>query len=802
MPTTKTELIIGNLSVALKRALARAESVYALVSFVRSSGVNALAEDFRRLSLAGGDVKLLTGDYLYLTEPDALLTLDRAGVETRLWKSHGQSFHPKAYLFERQDESEIFVGSSNLSLSGITSGVEWNLRVVNGAFEGVDPVTAFLELFYSDRTVPVNLVTVNDYRLERDHHYVAMGPIPVDPEDDGRGPVPPWPVQHEAPPQQEAGPTAPIPRPAQQAALQALIDSQADGFNKGLVVLPTGLGKTYVAAFFARAFRRVLFVAHRDEILRQAAQSFQAVMPDRSTAFYTGHDKGTADIVLASVYTLGSKRHRERFPADAFDLVVVDEFHHAAARSYAALLAYFHPRYLLGLTATPERGDHKDVYALCDGNLVYQVGLPDAIRQGWLAPFRYYGVHDPIDYSHIRWRDSHYDDAELVHAQMRREYSQAVLAAWEAHHQRRTLLFGSSRVQSRYLAEQFQLAGVRARHVDGETPIAERRDVIRALERGDVEVLCSVDLFTEGVDIPLVDTILLARPTDSMGVFVQQIGRGLRTADGKEDCAIIDLVGNYRNADNRLAALGVASLTGLGRQVKELAVPGLPACHISLDLAVIDVLKKLQRRATPRAEMVRHAYLALKSDCGRPPTYVEFHLGSGLDSTWVRKEFHSYVGMRSAIGELDDHEERVYQEHRGWVEAIEKTRMEKSYKMVLLKGMLDRGDRWSTAITADEAAPHFYDFLHAEAYRHVDCDAQPKLRQPFDARDVGRLILQMPMRHLAESIPDYFRLDGQSLHVVTQFRAEDSILVHQWTRDIADYRLHYYFFERHPGWRR
>lgn len=793
---TKVELVVGNLSAALKRALEGAETFYALVSFVRSSGVGRLGEDFQHLNSLGADVKLLTGDYLYLTEPDALLTLYHSGVETRLWKSQGQSFHPKAYLFERSHESEIFVGSSNLSLSGLTSGVEWNLRVVNGAFEGVDPATAFLELFYSDRTVPVNPVTVDAYHLERDRHYVGLGAILADHEDDESDLGPLRPAQDEGlPPRVDA----PTPRPAQQEALQALFDSRAEGFHKGLVVLPTGLGKTYVAAFFAREFRRVLFVAHREEILRQAAQSFRSVAPDRSIAFYTGYEKGSADIVLASVYTLASKRHRERFPADAFDLVVVDEFHHAAARSYTALMAYFQPQYLLGLTATPERTDHKDVYALCDGNLVYQITLPDAIRNGWLAPFRYYGAYDPIDYKFIRWRDGRYDEAELAQAQMRQEYTQAVLTAWDAHHQRRTLLFGSSRVQSRYMAEHFRLAGIRARHVDGETPPAERRETVRALERGDLDVLCSVDLFNEGVDIPLVDTVLLARPTDSMVVFVQQVGRGLRTAAGKDGCTIIDLVGNYRNADKRLAALGVASLAGLGRRVEELTVPGLAGCRISLDLAVIDVLKKLQKRSTPRAEMVRQAYLALRSEYGRRPTYLEFHLGSGLDSTWVRQEFGSYVGMLSTIGELDDREERAYRGHRGWLEGIEKTRMEKSYKMVLLKAMLDRGEGLNAAISASEAAPHFYGYLHAETYRRADCDAQPTLSQPFDVRGVSRLIAQMPMHHLAASLFEYFRREGERLQVLPRFHPEDRSLVREWTAAIADYRLHRYFFERHPG---
>lgn len=799
MQKTRAELLTGNLSAALKRAMADTETFYALVSFVRSSGVADLADDFRRLVAAGADVKFLTGDYLYLTEPDALLSLYELGVEVRLWKSLDQSFHPKAYLFERGDQSEVFVGSSNLSRSGITSGVEWNLRIVDGSFEGSDPATTFLELFYSDRTVPVNSITVQEYRAERQQHHVDLGPWSLTKDDEEALSKPPRPFEPDFP-TSEFPVRTPTPRPAQQEALQALADSRTEGFRRGLVVLPTGLGKTYVAAFFAQEFRRVLFIAHREEILRQAAQSFGAVMPNRSQGFYTGYDKDTsAEIVFASVYTLGSKRHRQRFSDDAFDLIVVDEFHHAAARSYTALLSYFQPQYLLGLTATPARTDNKDVYALCDGNLVYQITLPDAISQGWLSPFHYYGVRDPIDYSLIRWRDSHYDEMELTRAQMREQYTEAVLDAWKTHRQQRTLLFGSSRMQSRYMAEQFRDAGVRAGYVDGTTPPMERRRAVEALERGELEVLCSVDLFNEGVDIPSVDTILLARPTESMVVFLQQIGRGLRIAPDKDHCTIIDLVGNYRNADHRLAALGVPSLTALGRHDPTQTISDLPdGCQVSLDLEIIDMLKKLQTRSTPRSEMLRLAYLALKSEYGRRPTYIEFHLWSGVDSHWVQQQYGSYIGMLSVMGDLDDREQSAYYVNRVWLEGLEKTRMTKSYKVVLLKSMLARGEKWSAPIPTEEAAPFVYNYLHSETYRHVDCDTR-ELRTEFNLRRVSALLIREPMIRLAKEHPECFHLDRDTLKVVWPFAAEYEVLLREWTEEIADYRLHYYFFERYPN---
>nr|WP_326099512.1 DEAD/DEAH box helicase [Paenibacillus pabuli] len=348
------------------------------------------------------------------------------------------------------------------------------------------------------------------------------------------------------------------PRLAQLDALEALHGTMEEQYDKAMVVMATGLGKTYLAGFFAQRFKRVLFVAHREEILFQAKKSFQRIMPERTHGIYNGQYKdGTADCVYASIFTLSMQKHRDGFAVDAFDLIVVDEFHHAAAKTYMSVIEHFQPKFLLGITATPDRLDGKDVYALCDGNVAYQMHFIEAIRRGWLAPFQYYGVFDDTDYSQIRWIGTKYDEEQLMAVQLQEEHVETIYAAWVRHKQTRTISFCSSIRQADYLAAYLRSQGVKVLSLHSRTTEMSREEAIRQLDAGELEVVLTVDLFNEGTDIPRVDTLLFVRPTESLTVFTQQVGRGLRLAEGKSHCVIIDLIGNYRNADVKLSLLDV-----------------------------------------------------------------------------------------------------------------------------------------------------------------------------------------------------------------------------------------------------
>ena len=798
---TKLELVTSQLVSHLERLSKEAVEIQWITAFAMKSGVEKILPFLRKAADRGVPIKLLVGDYLFVTQPDALqLLLEKLpSAEIRIWKSGGASFHPKSYLFRGIDTSHLIVGSSNLSSSALTTGVEWSLIAPTSVDAEVfeEAVTQFLKYFYADQTVSLNAETLAEYRSL---HKAANLKHPISPiwseaEEVEMTVGPALPQQPEVAESQTLY-SAPIsPRPAQREALNALDNVLAEDYSRAMVVLATGLGKTYLAAFFAEKFKRVLFVAHREEILSQAKKSFEHVHPDRSSAFYKASEKGTdADFIFASIYTLGSQYHLDQFEKDAFDLIVVDEFHHAAAPTYERLLNHFEPKFLLGITATPDRMDNKDVYALCDGNVAISIHFLDAIERAWLAPFNYYGVYDNTDYSAIPWRGTRYDEQELLQVQLREEFAEKIFKEWNRYKQTRTIVFCSSVKQAIYMNNFFQQKDVRSIALHGEPHPSERRTARSKLDSGELEIIFTVDLFNEGVDIPKVDTLLFIRPTESLSVYTQQIGRGLRIAEGKSHCVIIDFIGNYRNADLKLAVFNKEE----GKVSSKTISPLVPeVCGFNLDLQVIDLLEEMRRKRAPRKEALVMAYSDLKKEMGRRPTYLEFHLHANLDSKTVKQEFGSYIGLLAYADELMESEQDVWLKFKAWFIEVEKTAMNKSYKMVVLSYMLSKGEeRWLEPITAEEAAPFFHNYLTEKEYRmNIDFnDVQGKRLRKYDRKKVADLIAQMPMAKWSGSAKDGIVSFEEGIFMFQlQPSIEENELLYKWTREIAEYRLHVYF---------
>ena len=790
-----------------------ANVIYLLVSFVMHSGVRLLMQSLKQAAERGADIKILTGDYLYVTQPEALtqLLLNHDNIEIRLWKSRGNSFHPKAYLFHKPgDQHTVIIGSSNLSASALQDGVEWNLSVA-----GTDDTLIyneaehhFLSLFYHERTVPINPITINDYQqsyakfhlkhpqlLETWLHLEDYPEVknPHDHQSDQSFPA----EVVEAP---GTYVTTINPRPVQQEALEQLRITQTEGYDKALVVMATGLGKTILAAFFAREFRRVLFVAHRDEILQQAQQAFNKVSPDRSSGFFTGQEKNTeATVIFASVFTLASKRHRAKFDAHAFDLVVIDEFHHASASTYQSILQGFHPNFLLGITATPYRTDGRDIFALCDGNLAYSLDFLEAIGRGWLAPFHYYGVYDDTDYSAIRWLGNAYDEDELYRAQTRKTLADAILAAWREHAQSRGIAFCSSVAQAQFLSNHFQQHGIAADILHGGSPASKRSQVIQKLTQGELTLLFTVDLFNEGVDIPCIDTLLFVRPTESLTVFVQQLGRGLRIHEGKTHCTIIDLIGNYRNADSKLSVFYNNQLDQQPAVLPETALTAsaLPlGCEMHLATKVIDLLEIMRTKKHPRKALLIASFHKVKADLGRRPTYLEMHLLGSCDSREYKQEYGGYFHFLSTIGELTEAERLTLESIGSWLREVESTSMSKAYKMVLLHAMLSRGeDKWFEEIEPTEAALPFYAFYHEKKYR-LQIDFATKNTEQwhvFNEKRMATHIKQNPIKFWSQSSQGFAFYEEGKFGFRLAPHPEAKSLLHAWTSQICEYRLHAYF---------
>jgi len=795
----KVELITRNLGKQLLEKIESASTICILTSFVMKSGVDFIKEALKRAAERGADIKVCMGDYLYITQPEAikeLLSIDER-IQLRLWKSNGVSFHPKAYLFQSDDHEHLFIGSSNLSRSALNSGVEWNVSVSDEKDVFEEAMTEFLHIFLSPQTVPVNNETLAQY-IENYESYHQSSPntakewsvveeqdlmLSIDAEPSLIGLT-----VHE----QGVGYEGEIqPRFAQVEALEELERTMEEDYQKALVVMATGLGKTYLAGFFAKKFNRILFIAHREEILHQAKISFQKIMPERTYGIYNGKQKeAEATTLFASIYTLSLKQHFERFNSDEFDLIIIDEFHHAAADTYQRVLVYFNPAFLLGITATPDRNDNKDVYALCDGNVAFRLDFLQAIERNWLAPFKYYGVYDDTDYSQISWLGNRYDEEELLRAQLREDLASKILKAWEDKRQTRTIGFCSSIKQANYLSNYFNDHGYKTVSLHSQQVGISRATTISKLEEGKLDVIFTVDLFNEGVDIPPVDTLLFVRPTESLNVFTQQIGRGLRLHPEKEYCTIIDLIGNYRNADIKLSLFD----TGEKKTNSNFFEPTVPRlCEINLDIKVIDLLKEMVRKRHPRREKLLSDYLTLKSEIGRRPTYLELHLKGGSNSVEYRQEWKSYFGFLSWAEELSTQELEVYHRYEKWFWDVEKTSMTKSYKMVVLLSMLERGlSDWYKGITPSEVAPFFHHYLMEKEYRkQIDFyDKSSRKLWDYNEERVSKLISTMPMSKWTGEMVSF---EDGIFRCTFDVLPEDQEIVFNWTKQICEYRLHYHF---------
>lgn len=806
--TLNVKLITENLADELIEGMQHASGIYIMTSFIMQSGVRLLAPHLKSAIERGAEVKVLAGDYLFVTQPEGLQLLCDIDerLEARLWRSMGTSFHPKAYLFDYENgEGLLIVGSSNFSMSAMRMGMEWNLAMNAKA----EPYTfqvaldKFMQNFYHDSTTPLNAHTIANYEEEyrlRHRESPELTRLVASLEEEE--------YHSEKEAIADVSESAELltniqPRHAQLEALEALQKTLEEEYDKAMVVMATGLGKTYLAGFFGERFKRILFVAHREEILHQAKASFSRIMPDRSYGIYNGAMKEKeADCVFASIYTLGMKKHRESFSPEAFDLIVVDEFHHAAAKSYQSVIDYFQPQFLLGITATPDRMDGKDVYAICDGNVAYQIHFLEAIRRGWLSPFRYFGVYDDTDYSQIRWLGNHYDDEQLTAALLKESLAARIYEAWEEHKLTRTITFCSSIRQADFLADYFHNRGAEVVSLHSGTVGMQRGEAIRRLADGSLDVIFTVDLFNEGVDIPSVDTLLFVRPTESLTVFTQQVGRGLRLFEQKSHCHIIDLIGNYRNADVKLQLFADNDEEGAKKGDAAAITATLPeGCDIRLDTKVIDLLAELSRKKLPRREMLRQSFNDLKNELGRIPSYLELHLHGRANSREYQSEFGSYIGFQAWAESLSELEQDLFYRYEAWLKDVEKTVMSKSYKMIVLLAMLERGvEEWMTPITPQEVAPFFHQYLMEKEYRkRIDfSDQEAKRLWTYNEAGVSKLIANMPMSKWSGAKGSMTTFDDGrfGLKLEPPQDVEQAEILYKWTRDICLYRLHLHFERR------
>jgi superfamily II DNA or RNA helicase/diadenosine tetraphosphate (Ap4A) HIT family hydrolase len=760
------------------------EGVDMAVAFVLASGVRRLEPRLHDLLDRGGRVRLLTGDYMDVTDPNALLRLlDLEGrFELRVFETREMSFHPKAYIFHRQDGASVaYVGSSNLTESALTAGVEWNYRVVSSEGGGgfSDVAASFEELFTHPSTHSVDPAWIAEYRQRRRQRVIVPRPVEVADE------------EPQAPPE---------PHEVQVEALAALEATRLEGNSAGLVVLATGLGKTWLSAFDSSRpkYRRVLFVAHREEILAQAMRTYRSVRPQAVLGHYTGAEKNpAAEVVFASIQTLGRRRHLERFDPEDFDYVVVDEFHHASAPTYRRLIDYFRPQFLLGLTATPERTDGGDLLTLCQENLVYRCDLSEGIRRGLLSPFHYFGVPDEVDYTNIPWRSSRFDEESLTRAVATQSRAQNALEQYRKRAGARTLAFCCSQRHAGFMADYFRESGLRAVAVHSGEGSAPRAASLEKLESGELDAIFAVDIFNEGLDLPQIDTVMMLRPTESRILWLQQFGRGLRLSEGKERLTVIDYIGNHRTfliKPRTLFELGSADIEiARALQLLRAGTVGLPpGCEVTYELEAVDILKGLLRL---KGDALTAYYEDFRERNGIRPSAVEaFH--EGYNPRSARKVYGSWHGFVKAMGDLNATESATLDSFSGLLEALEITPMTKSFKMLVLLAMLNR-DRFPGAIQIGELVDAFGELARRSARLREDAGVA--------LDDVDTL------RKLIEENPIAAWTEGKGTGGTPYFTYEDGVFssalgagdegreaLQQMIRELVDWRLAEYL-QRSPA---
>ncbi|WP_448616207.1 DUF3427 domain-containing protein [Modestobacter sp. URMC 112] len=582
----------------VNRELASADRVDLLCAFIKWQGLRVLEKGLTDLRQRGGRLRVITTTYIGATDQRALDRLVELGAEVKVsYETRTTRLHAKAWLFHRATGmSTGYVGSSNLSAPALTDGLEWNVRL--STVEQAHLLETFADTFDSYWEDP----SFESYDPERDGDRLRLA---LSAERGGSRDLP-----------LEVATLDVRPFGYQQEILDELEAERIIHDRwRNLVVMATGTGKTVVSALDYRRLRAagtvesVLFVAHRKELLTQSRSTFRHVLRrgDFGELLVDGERPREWRHVFASVQSLAQLDLAELDPA-RFDLVVVDEFHHAMAATYRRLLEHLRPKVLLGLTATPERTDGADVRSWFDGRTAVELRLWEALDQGLLAPFQYFGIHDDVALQQLQWkRGRGYDVTELSNLYTGDDHRvrlvlQAVRDKVADAGRMRALGFCVSIQHAEFMAARFDSAGIRSLAITSQTDSQDRASALAQLRDGTVNVLFTVDLFNEGIDLPIIDTVLFLRPTESATVFLQQLGRGLRLSEGKACLTVLDFIGAQHKEfrfDLRFRALTGASRRGLQREVEQ-EFPTLPAgCHIELDrVAQRIVLENIRQSLT------------------------------------------------------------------------------------------------------------------------------------------------------------------------------------------------------------
>lgn len=574
------------------------------VAFITEGGVSLILEQLKNLETRGVKGKILTGDYLSFTQPKALKKLlSYSNIELKLLSD--EKFHAKGYFFKKCDVWTLIVGSSNLTQTALTVNFEWNLKVSSlrkGKIAN-EILNEFTKTF--DSLPKLTLSAIGEYEeiynLNKKLIELQREKITKNLE------INPNLMQDEA-----------------LKALKVLRERE----SKGLLISATGTGKTFLSAFDIKAVnpKKVLFLAHRKTILEKSKKSYELVIKNKKMGIYGEDILIDKDIIFAMVQTLSKDKHLELFSKEEFEYIVVDEVHHSGAKSYQKILNYFKPKFLLGMTATPERSDDFDIYSLFNHNIAYEIRLHDALREKLLCPFHYFGISDIlIDGKEVDEKTSVKNlvlDERVNHIIEKSRYYG--YSGDKLH----GLIFASKVEEAILLSEKLNEKGIKSRALSGKNSDLERELTIESLERGEIQYIVTVDIFNEGVDIPCVNQVIFLRPTDSSIVYIQQLGRGLRKSLNKEYVVILDFIGNYEK--NFLIPTAISQNSSFDRDfMKRFIVNGtnmIPGeSSITFESIVKErIFENINKTNFSTKKNIEHDFNLLEKQIGRIPLLNDF----------------------------------------------------------------------------------------------------------------------------------------------------------------------------------
>lgn len=623
----------------LQDDLAKSKRFFFSVAFITQGGLDDLKAQLADLAKNGVEGKLITSTYADFNHPDTFESLLKIpNLSVRISRKKG--FHSKGYVFDLGDYQSMIVGSSNLTSQALKQNYEWNVRFTT--LEHGEIIHQTIKHLEDEWAVSDELTPewVTEYRKNYRSPFIKPIDVTLDDEFD---------IENEYI----------VPNEMQRGALDSLKDARTAGQEKAIVISATGTGKTYLAAFDVLnvGVDRLLFVVHREQIIDDAIESFKRILggPDTNYGKLTGtHKDYESKYLFTTNVSIGSNKNLQRFAKDTFDYIIIDEAHRSGADTYIKVIDYFEPDFLLGITATPERTDDFNVFALFDYNIAYEIRLQDALEADMLSPFHYFGV---TDYEKNDVVIEEKTDLKHLVLDERIEFLLDKINYYgKSGDQTKGLVFCSRVDEARELAEKFNALGVHSAHLSGSDNIEKRKETVEKLETGLIQYIFTVDIFNEGIDIPKINQIIMLRSTQSSIIFTQQLGRGLRKHPSKDYVTVIDFIGNYDN--NYLIPMALIgdntfNKDNLRKGLSDVNyISGLSAINFE-EVAKERIFKSIDTAKLDSIANLKKGYIKLKDRLNKIPMLLDFEKNQILDPFMLANKKNSYYDFLKTIKEIE-----------------------------------------------------------------------------------------------------------------------------------------------------